>query len=521
MNPWYNPTSLASIPWRPVRSARTKSYVTAQDWFCGLGGTAQALMAAGVQVAVSGNHDALAIDVHSTNFPGVEHVQQDITGVDVRAYPTTDIGVFTSECTFLTSANPSGTKGMDGQLLLWEDEEPDVFVKAERSRSLMKEVLRFTDYHRYAIVFVENVLDIYRWVNFRWWVGEMEKMGYVHLPVIFNSQFAPAYPMAVPQSRDRYYGVFIDPRKVRRLPDLDIRPPASCEHCGQVEAVQRWKDGKRQHGRWNESYIYACPQCYQEVRPHFTPALSAIDWSLPTVAIGERKKALSEKTMRRIRIGIERYGGGPLMVETAFSHARGNRSRPVDDVAMTLTTRQSLMLASPFMVDLRGTAPGQLAATARPLCEPVSTICASGGHHMLIEPPVAFTVQYYGTGTATPLSEPIPTLTSLDRHGLVVPSAAFTIQYYSHDNAVSPLTAPIPTITSNPRHGLVVAGETPAIEDWRTRMLDPDRELKILMGFPREYILKGSKRQRTALIGKSLNPATVTEIIRRCVEVLN
>lgn len=519
---WYNPTSLASIPWKPVRSCRTKSYATAQDWFCGLGGTAQALMAAGVQVLVSGNHDPLAIDVHATNFPGVEHVQQDITDVDVRSYPTTDIGVFTSECTFLTSANPDGTKGMNGQLLLWEDEDPDEFVKAERSRSLMKEVLRFTDYHRYAIVFVENVIDIYRWVNFRWWVGEMEKMGYVHLPIIFNSQFAPAYPLAVPQSRERYYGVFVDPRKVSRLPDLELQPPANCARCGEIAAKQSWKNPLRQYGRWNESYVYVCPGCGREVRPYFTPAASAIDWSLPTTVIGERKKPLSDTTMRRIRIGIERYGGRPLMVETAFSHAQGNRSRPVDDVAMTLTTRQSLMLASPFMVDLRGTAPGQVAATARPLTEPLSTICASGAHHMIAVPPEAeqsFTVQYYSTGTATPLTEPIPTLTSIDRHRLVMPPA-FTFQYYTRDNATSPVTEPIPTITCNPRHGLAVAGATPDIRDWQTRMLDPDRELKLMMGFPREYILKGTKRQRTALIGRSLNPATVTDILRRCVEVL-
>jgi DNA (cytosine-5)-methyltransferase 1 len=490
MADWYNPASLAAIPWRPARSTR-KTYVTAQDWFCGLGGTAQALMAAGVQVLVAGNHDPLAIDVHAANFPGVEHVQHDITEVKVSAYPTTDIGVFTSECTFLTNSNSTGIQGMDGQLLLWEDAESDVRVKAERSRSLMKEVLRFTEYHRYAVVFVENVIGIYRWANFRWWVGEMEKMGYIHQPIIFNSQFAPAYPMPVPQSRDRYYGVFIDPRKVRALPDLDIRPPATCSTCGAVAAVQRWKKQSRQYGDWNRSYIYTCPLCHQELRPHFTPAASAIDFSLPTVAIGERaevgKKPLTATTMERIRVGIGRFGSRPLVVETVFSHSTSNRARSVDEPTPTLTTRQSLMLACPFMVDLRGTSAGQLPSTARPLSEPVSTICASGAHHMVVVPPEAdqsFTVQYYGTGTATAVTEPIPTLTSRDRHCLVTP------------------------------------GSTPDILDWRTRMLDPDRELKIMMGFPPQYILKGTKRQRTALIGRSLNPATVTEILRRCIEVL-
>ena len=39
------------------------------------------------------------------------------------------------------------------------------------------------------------------------------------------------------------------------------------------------------------------------------PASSIIDWTMPCQPIGDRKKPLSENTMRRIMNGIKRYWG--------------------------------------------------------------------------------------------------------------------------------------------------------------------------------------------------------------------
>ena len=44
------------------------------DWFCGAGGATQGAHAVpGIQPILAANHDPLAIETHSTNFPDVEH----------------------------------------------------------------------------------------------------------------------------------------------------------------------------------------------------------------------------------------------------------------------------------------------------------------------------------------------------------------------------------------------------------------------------------------------------------------
>lgn len=55
------------------------------DWFCGAGGATQGAHAVpGIQPVLAANHDQLAIDTHSTNFPDVEHFRGDIKDLDVK-----------------------------------------------------------------------------------------------------------------------------------------------------------------------------------------------------------------------------------------------------------------------------------------------------------------------------------------------------------------------------------------------------------------------------------------------------
>src|SRR5262249_12917678 len=132
---------------------------------------------------------------------------------------------------------------------------------------------------------------------------------------------------------------------------------------------------------------------------------------------------------------------------TVYTHSRSphGKTRPLTEPMQALTKRQSLALAvPPFMVDLRGTAENQLAASPRSIDEPLSAICARGQHHGIALPPGAegaFLVQYYKVMQASSLFEPLPTIPTIDKHGLVQMDGG-------------------------------------RIEDWRFRMLDPDKELK-------------------------------------------
>src|SRR5262249_32538410 len=285
------------------------------------------------------------------------------------------------ECEMLWKGNGDGSGSASGELklLLWDDVDPaDALAEtAERSRVTMYEVQRFTAYHKYKVVIVENVLGIFRWWRFQGWLREMLDLGYRHKIIIGNTQFAPPFPHPVPQSRNRVYIVFW--REGLRDPDLDYRPVADCQKCGaRVRAKQVFKNPLKPWGDYGDrrSWYYVCEACRSSVRPDFAPASSIIDWSLPARTIGERVEKgepLSESTMRRIQYGLERFSG-PLLVETVYTHSRSphGKTRPLTEPMQALTKRQSLALAvPPFMVDLRGTAENQLAASPRSIDEPL------------------------------------------------------------------------------------------------------------------------------------------------------
>lgn len=408
-----------------------KSYLTVTDQFCGAGGSSVGATAAGAELRLALNHWQLAIETHNSNFPDAAHDCTDISACDPRRYPATDILITSPECT-----NHSLAKGKrkPTQSDLWGS-GPD--PAEERSRATMWDVPRFAEVHRYNAIIVENVVDARQWVNWTAWLLAMRQLGYDYRTVFLNSMFA--HP--TPQSRDRMYVIFW--RKGNTAPDLDIRPAAWCERCGKdVAAVQAWKNGRR-WGRYQDQYVYACPHCAATVRPYYHCAASAIDWSLPCPRIGDRAQPLKEKTLARIRAGLEKFGRQPIGVELGFTHATNNRTFPLAEAMRTQTTRQTMGLAVPPML-VGNYSPGW----ARPVTEPTGTITTQD-HHALIVP-------YYSTGAASSTGEPLPTVTTVDRHALAVPP--FLLGYYTRPSGQGaaieaaltnpcPRRAPSPAIT--------------------------------------------------------------------------
>ena len=227
--------------------------ITLTDLFCGAGGSSTgAVQVPGVEVRVASNHWQLAVDTHEANHPDTGHVCADLSQIDPRFYPRTDILWASPECT-----NHSIAKG--GK----RDQQPDLFnpipdEAAERSRATMWDVPRFTEAHRYSIIIVENVVDVTRWLPYNAWLEAMDSLGYHHEVVFINSMHAWAMGEPAPQSRDRFYAVFW--RKGNPRPDLQRiqRPPASCPEHGRVEAIKNWKAGRRA-GRFRSQYTFRCP----------------------------------------------------------------------------------------------------------------------------------------------------------------------------------------------------------------------------------------------------------------------
>ena len=132
------------------------------------------------------------METHAANFPEVDHDVADISQVDPRRTPRTDILWASPECTNHSQAK--GRKRVTNQPDLFGETLPD--EAAERSRATMWDVPRFAEHHRYRAVIVENVVDAARWVMWPAWLQAMTLLGYRHQVVYLELDARPGHGRA-------------------------------------------------------------------------------------------------------------------------------------------------------------------------------------------------------------------------------------------------------------------------------------------------------------------------------------
>ena len=511
--------------------------LTVADYFCGAGGSSTGMeQVPGVRVVMASNHWQLAVDTHHANFPHADHDREDITRIDPRRHPRTDIGWFSPECT-----NWSAAKGVkcdyDGrpvQLDLFaadEDDAPLPDEAAQRSRMLMQDVPRFAEVHRYRAVVVENVTDILKWVHLDAWLARMRRLGYFHRTVVLNSAFATILGPGAPQLRDRVYFVFW--RDHYPTPDFGkwTRPLAWCPTCDRdVHAVYQAKPGPRRAMRYGSQYTYRCPSAScrgSVVHPYILPAAAAIDWTLPAQRIGDRSRPLQPKTLARIEAGLRRYSSA-LLVPSGGTW--NTEARPVGGPMRARTTRETEALLVPVEArtgkHARTTGDPLRAQTARaqdalvvPLrnhgvarpavTHPLVTFAAGGTHQGLI-----MRNNTGGAEMSTPLEEPLRALTTAGNQSLV----RWDHLTYAYDTGtLRPVAAPLPTQTAVPGDALIKP--TVEVQDCTFRMLGVD-EIRAGMAFTDGYRLFGSKRARVRMLGNAVTPPAARDLVACLVEAI-
>lgn len=535
--------------------------LTVTDLFSGAGGSSLgATGVPGVELRMAANHWPLAVETHSLGFPNADHDCADISQVDPRRYPWTDILLASPECTHHSQAR---SKKHVANLF-----DPNGDMSAERSRATMWDVPRFAEAmqlkgHAYKAVIVENVQEIMRWLPIDGWFTAMDSLGYRHQIVSMNSMIA--WP--TPQSRDRWYCVFTLRKNPK--PDMGFRPPSYCPKCDVVtEAVQVFKRHDRQWGKYKQQYTYRCQSCSGEVFPFVYPAGSAIDWSLPCPRIGDRVKPLAAATRRRVELGVRRYWGVPVVVQRyghTFERKDYARAWPVTNPLPSLMTevmhglvlplhhgsdenRQPRSTSLPFPTQT-GRAEQALVmanrnnnsahlAWSEPIAtittapanqmlivplrnhgvavdgdsEPMGTITAGGNHHALV-------VKNYGAvkdagPMSLPPTSPLGTVTGVDHHSLV--TLPFTTDYHGNGGA-NAVTNPLGTVDTRDRHALVMPEVD--VDDCGLRMFQP-HEVGNGMAFPASYVVLGSKRDQVRQYGNAVTPPAMGKLMERVVESL-
>ena len=542
--------------------------VTISDHFCGAGGSSSGAVHAGTEVKYASNHWNRALETHETNHPKTKHILADLMHVHPSDFPRTTGAWFSPECPWQSNASgrSAQNRGQQKQIDMFDDKEPN--PSGVRSRATMFCVTRFSEYHNYEFVIVENVIEATNWILFDNWLQGMDILGYNHEIHCLNAMFFHSINRLTgfaPQSRDRLYIVFW--KKGNRKPDLDFRPWAWCDGCGKyVQAVQVWKNPKRRHvGKYGyykkpgASYYYGCPTCvvkddkrivHRPVEPLYFSAWNAIDWSIPAPKISDRKQPLVENTLRRIRIGYEKYGRQPLIVPMGYTQATNRHGKPLMIRPLpTIVGKNSAGLCLPpsFIVRVMGdrdavpmhgpipTIMGRgnqtyIALPSTPFIteywkyssgrgvdEVLGTITGGGVHHYLTIPNSPYLVQYYGRDNAqTGIEQPVPTIPGFRPSNLVVPPSML-LQYHSNGEAV-PTSEPLSTLTARDRHAIIEVTDDEIME-CGFRMLVPE-ENKLGQGFPDDYVILGNVEEQNKQIGNAVVPPHAEFLVKACVEAL-
>lgn len=535
------------------------------DLFCGAGGTSTGLLQAAKKLnkkirLVAVNHWELAISTHSQNHPGVNHHNSDLKDIDPKKVVPSGrlrLLVASPECTHFSKAR--GGKPMSKQ-----------------SRASIKYVLRWIGALDVEDVLVENVPDFMSW-------GPLYRTCTCGMGIKVQSMKHDKschFEKPIQNRKGEYFHRFINKLKAlgynvgyRVLTAADYGDPTTRQRLFIIARKNKpvmWpepshnKDGGDMFGKL----------------PRWRSAREIIDWDMKGDSIYTRKTPLSPNTMRRIKAGIMKFGGGafvigqqsgaaprsvedpiptvagagkisfiePFLVEYHGGDKAENRTRSIDQPMPTLDTSNRFGLVQPFLLTTNWQETNR--SPARSLDEPFPTVT---GHaniglvepfiipffgerqgqtprtHSIDEPLQTITSQGAGAlvepfiiqmdqgGHLRDIDKPMPTLTSADGFALVDP---FLVEFYGTGGAAS-VEEPMKTLTGKDRFGLV---EPMAIEqdgkryilDIRFRMLQP-HELARAMSFPKKYKFKGTREQVVKQIGNSV-PVSTAEAL--CVTLL-
>ncbi|MFZ3286581.1 MAG: DNA cytosine methyltransferase [Telluria sp.] len=221
------------------------------DLFSGAGGFSTGARMAGCDVIWAANHWQSAVDIHALNHPEAAHACQDLHQTNWQDVPAHDLLLASPCCQGHSKARGKANGN----------------PQHDASRSTAWAVVSAAEYHRPALVVIENVVELASWALYPAWRMAMEALGYCLAPHIID-----AADHGVPQYRERLFIVATRSKHpvMLRFPVREHVPASSFIDFGAgkwqpirkpgraANTLARIDSGRREHGdRFISSYYGA------------------------------------------------------------------------------------------------------------------------------------------------------------------------------------------------------------------------------------------------------------------------
>ena len=528
------------------------------DLFCGAGGTSTGVEKAMwhgdkcAEVVACVNHDPNAIASHAANHPHTLHFTEDI-----RTLNLTPLSEHLERCRHKHPA---------ARVVLWASLECTNFSKAKGgqprdgdSRTLAEHLFRYIDTLNPDFIQIENVEEFMSWGDldehghpvskdkgrcYIQWINNVIGRGYRYDWRLLNAADFGAYT-----SRKRFFGQFAKD-------GLPIAFP-----------IQTYsKNGDEDGGLFQ---IYKKWRAVREV----------LDLDDEGMSIFGREKPLCEKTLERIYAGLVKFVAGGKKQHEAWilkynsMNQSGHHNAPsIDEPCPTVAVQNRLgLVRCQFLSKYYGGAEGKAVSIDEP-----SGAITTKDHHSMVS--AQFIDSYYGNGNQHSVDDPCPTIPTKDRFAMI--TGKFLDMQYGNGSPMG-IDKPAGTLTTNPKLQLVspkfqflanpfsfksdgASIDNPAftliarmdkmppylvstecgigieiygtdspmtvkikefmamygIIDIKMRMLNI-QELKRIMGFPDNYILKGSQAEQKKYIGNAVEVNMSRVLCEALCEALN
>jgi DNA (cytosine-5)-methyltransferase 1 len=184
----------------------------------------------------------------------------------------------------------------------------------------------------------------------------------------------------------------------------------------------------------------------------------------------------------------------------------------MDNTVNTVHTDPRLKIVMPFIIKGEHS---QNLKNAVPISGPIQTHTTR--QSMAVITP--FIVENKGQSKAKAITDPAGALTTKPHLGIVTDEVWKSfISYYYGNTQVSNITDALGSATTKDRHQLITYKE-PKLEDCYYRMLKPP-EVKVAMAFDGDYVVLGSGKDQVKQLGNAVTPPAMEYLLEQCIESL-